>query len=323
MTQNRITVFLFIVTINLLISCLPDNANDASVKRNNIYEVSTSQLNQYVKYLSEDCFPRNVEHIENLNKSAKFIHDHFQKNSPYEVERQFYEISGITFENVVARFGPRDKPKLIIGAHYDSCGSTPGADDNASGIAGLIALAQMLKEKQLLIQIELVAYSTEEPPYFGSHFMGSYIHAKSIGNDKNNIVGMICLEMIGYFSDEPNSQEFPLSSMKSIYPTTGNFIAIVGRVGEEQFVDKVKTLMIESKEVPVETVVAPSMVQGVDFSDHRNYWKFDIPALMITDTAFYRNNNYHKMTDTSDTLNYNKMQSTINSIYYLLVNWAE
>jgi len=159
---------------------------------------------------------RNYRNISSLNQTAGYIFTEFEKNCD-TVFYQTFEIDGKSYKNVIGRFGIKQKtPKLIIGAHYDVCGDQEGADDNASGVTGLLELSRLLKSDSLNNPVELVAYTLEEPPYFGTKFMGSHFHAQSLHESGEEIAGMICLEMIGYFSDKENSQQFPLPGLKKV-----------------------------------------------------------------------------------------------------------
>jgi Zn-dependent M28 family amino/carboxypeptidase len=216
---------------------------------------------------------------------------------------------------VIALFGPQSPERVVIGAHYDGCGDTYGADDNASGVAGLLELAQLLGRETVPFQVELVAYTLEEPPFFATTGMGSHVHAKSLKEQGINLRLMISLEMIGYFSDEPGSQEFPVSPLKLLYPTKGNFISVVGHAANIFTTRKVKSAMQSASDLPVYSTNVPRMIPGVDFSDHRNYWIFGYDAIMITDTAFYRNRNYHTTGDTAEKLDYGKMAKVVDGVY--------
>ena len=212
---------------------------------------------------------------------------------------------------------------LIIGAHYDSHSGTPGADDNASGIAGLIELGYLLGAQKLDYEIQLVAYTLEEPPFFGTEMMGSYQHAVRVAKEGKDIKGVIILEMIGYFSDERGSQEYPIKILNFMYPTKGNFIAAVSNGDNREFTKFVKGCMKGTTSLPVYSLNAPSSVAGVDYSDHRNYWPFDIPAVMISDTSRYRNSRYHTAEDTPDTLNYEKMAEVVVATYETVLKLIE
>ena len=213
--------------------------------------------------------------------------------------------------------------RLVVGAHYDVYGENPGADDNASGTAGLLELARLLKSQNpdLKYRVDLVAYTLEEPPFFRTEFMGSAVHAKSLFDAGIKVKGMISMDMIGYFSDAPKSQDYPLGLLKLFYPAVGNYIAVVGNLGNVGMVRKVKKEMKKAAALKVRSINAPASLPGIDFSDHRNYWKYDFDAVMITNTAFYRNKNYHEPTDTPETLNYEKMAEVVKGIYGAVVNY--
>ncbi|MCU7844469.1 MAG: M28 family peptidase [Candidatus Thiodiazotropha sp. (ex Monitilora ramsayi)] len=236
----------------------------------------------------------------------------------YEPEKQTYSIGGINdVENIIAGIGPHSSERIVIGAHYDTYGNQPGADDNASGVAGLLMLARMLKahERDMRKRIEFVAYTLEEPPFFRSKYMGSYVHAKSLKDNDIELLGMISLEMIGYYQSDESSQEYPIGLMKLFYPDTGNFIGIVSNISSRGFKKKFSEYT-KKADINVETLSAPSALVGVDFSDHINYWSFGYDAIMVTDTAFYRNPNYHQHTDTIETLDFEAMSEAVRAVFH-------
>ncbi|MDH5180457.1 MAG: M28 family peptidase [Gammaproteobacteria bacterium] len=284
--------------------------------------VSQSSLGRSVHYLSVKIGPRNLKHYDGLQRAAKYIHQEFT-NLGYKVERQQYQVEAKAVENLIIGIGPKDAPRIIIGAHYDSFGDQPGADDNASGVAGLIALAKLLKlsENKLDKRIELVAYTLEEPPYFRTQLMGSYQHAKRLHNNKVKVIGMIALEMIGYFSDEEDSQNYPIGLMGMFYPDVGNFIGVVSNFSSSSLKNRLAE-QIKKADIDVQTLMAPAILTGVDFSDHMNYWEFGYDAVMITDTAFYRNHHYHKHSDVISTLNLEKMAAVVRGVYYGVLDLA-
>lgn len=279
--------------------------------------VNTEILKTHVKFLSEECFPRNENTLAQMEKAAAYIEENL-RNSGCVVERQEVMARSKKYSNVIGRLNVGKGNKIIIGAHYDSCWATPGADDNASGVAGLLELAQLCAKANLNYEIEFVAYALEEPPYFGGPLMGSVVHAKNIFAQKEKIEGVIILEMIGYFSDDWFSQKYPFPLLHLFYPCKGNFITVVGATNQMGFTKKVKTGMQGSTELPVFSINAPAFIPGIDFSDHRSYWKYDYNAVMITDTAFYRNKEYHEAGDTYDRLDYNRMAQVILSIFNYL-----
>ncbi len=281
--------------------------------------VDIPRLKHVVQKLSIDLHPRSFRHSTNLNACADYIQSELEAAGG-RIEIQNFEVSGSVFKNVRAFFGPEDGPRTIIGAHYDSHDHTPGADDNASGIAGLIELAYLFGNKPPPIGIELVAYCLEEPPFFATKKMGSYIHAQAVAGEAKEIRGMLALETIGYFSDEFGSQDYPALLFKFIYPNRGNFVAVVGRIDQKPFISEVKIGMKGATDVPVYSIAAPTQVPGVDFSDHRNYWEFGYNAVMITDTAFYRNKEYHQAGDTWERLDYERMGKVIQAVYSTVLN---
>ncbi len=277
-------------------------------------EVNKVALKEHVIALSEQFHPRNHFSIKNLNATANYIEHHLQ-NAGGETRFQDFKVGSKNFRNVIATFGSSQKEKLIIGAHYDSCYDTPGADDNASGVAGLLELGRLLGEAKLNREIELVAFSLEEPPHYGTSAMGSYAHAADIASGSRGISGVIILEMIGYFSSEPNSQKFPMLMLYLMYPRRGNFIAVVGNTDQRRFTKTVKLGMKNTSDLPVYSLNAPERIPGIDFSDHRSYWPHGINAVMITDTAFYRNDQYHEPGDTQDRLDYFAMAKVVMAVY--------
>ncbi|RZK52318.1 MAG: M28 family peptidase, partial [Pedobacter sp.] len=204
--------------------------------------------------------------------------------------------------------------RIIVGAHYDSCGDQEGADDNASGVVGLLELARLLKGQKINQRIDLVAYSLEEPPFFRTEYMGSYIHAKSLVESKTDVFEMISLEMIGYFKDEKKSQSYPLGLLSLIYGNKGNYITLVKKFGAGEFTRKFWRNFKSAKTIKTKKFAGPPALPGIDFSDHLSYWNFGFSALMLTDTSFFRNKNYHKSTDTMETLDISRMAKVIDGV---------
>ncbi len=293
----------------LLIMLLGCNSNKEIQKYSNRERVK-NELNIITRKFGF----RNYLNVENLNKVANYIHSEFTKVCD-TVYFQEYKVENRTYKNVIASIGTQHSERIIIGAHYDTCGEQEGADDNASGTVGVLELARILSEKHLKYRIDFVTYTLEEPPFFGTKEMGSYIHAKSVNDQKQNIKGMICLEMIGYFNDAPNSQEYPIGLLKPFYGNKGDFITIVEKFGSGRFSKKIGNLMSVQKLIKTKRFIGPKSLEGIGLSDHRNYWEFGYDALMITNTAFYRNDNYHMTTDKLETLDIERMCRVIDQVY--------
>jgi Zn-dependent M28 family amino/carboxypeptidase len=226
--------------------------------------------------------------------------------------------NGITYRNFSLFFKGKNPKKIVIGAHYDSFEETPGADDNASAVAVLLCLAGELKNvENLPFDTELVFYACEEPPFFGSDAMGSFHHAQSCNN--TNTAFMICLEMVGYFSDKKGSQSYPLSILRFLYGSRGNYLMLVSDMRSRAILGAMRKSLSGSSMI-YKRFVSPFKSWGMDWSDHRNYWSKKIPAIMITDTSLFRNKNYHELTDLPDTLNYEKMAILVNDLVKIVKN---
>lgn len=284
---------------------------------------NTDRIYKDVEFLTSINPARNYQHLKSLEKAWSYIEREFSKAGGTTLKQKWIADKN-EYINVITSYNPGKTKRLIVGAHSDVCGDQPGADDNASAVAGLLEIVRMVFEDKPKIDytIDFVAYSLEEPPFFGSEFMGSYIHAKSLYDNKMDVIGMISLEMIGYFSDAPNSQSYPSPELAKIYPSTANFIVVVGSEKYADFNKKVHRLMSADSEIDVQIINFPESEGLAGLSDQRNYWKFGYNALMINDTAFVRNPHYHMKTDTIETLDFEKMTAVINSSYNAVVNMS-
>lgn len=273
-----------------------------------------------VRFLSEKIGPRSYQDLEKLERAAHYIEEKFFFHR-CEIKRQTFKYRGNNYHNIIGEIkgkGRRDEI-LIIGAHYDTVHGTPGADDNASGVAGLLELARLTSLKPPSRIIRFVAFTLEEPPLFKTRHMGSYIYAKSLKKEKARVEGMISLEMIGYFCERKGCQYYPFPFFKWFYPEEGNFIAFVGNIASKAFTKRIKDEFKKASTLPVESINTVSLVPGVDFSDHSSFWSFGYPAFMITDTAFYRNPHYHSASDTANTLDYKRMALLVHGLKSVLI----
>ena len=285
--------------------------------------VDPARLEAHVRFLSQECFPRHSLARENQGKAIAYIADHLRAAGGRVAMQEFSTPAG-SYQNVVAHFGPEEGRRFVVGAHFDSCGVQPGADDNASGVAGLLELAVLLgRETALPVHFELVAYNLEEPPFFAGPYMGSAVHARTLRAQHVPVALMLSLEMIGCFRDERGSQSYPMPLLSLMYPSRANFIAIVGRWDQRAVVGAFKRACMGAADIPVVSIAAPSFVPAIDFSDHRNYWAEGFPALMITDTAFLRNPRYHQPTDTYNTLDYRRMAEVVRLLHAGLLEFAK
>jgi Zn-dependent M28 family amino/carboxypeptidase len=315
--MSRATRLILLISLPLLIAggpaaCVTQPGVRAIASKD--AAIDEAALERHVRMLSGTLHPRSYQHAGNLDAAADYVLESF-RSSGAATEQQVYEVDGRRYRNIIARFGPADGELLVIGAHYDSCGDTPGADDNASGVAGLLELARVLAATSPKRPVELVAYTLEEPPFFRTDSMGSVRHARRLDEQGRKVRLMLSLEMIGFFRDTPGSQHYPIGVLKLLYPDEGNFIALVGAYRDFGAMRRVKGLFKGASDLPAVSINAPSLVEGVDLSDHASYWRFGMPAIMITDTAFLRNANYHERGDTADTLDYARMAQVVRGAY--------
>ena len=293
---------------------------------------TAKELEKHVKFLSDRERARNYLNLDSLNECADYISQQFSDTFYYKVSEQQFEtdhieLKGMKYRNIIAQTPYiKDAPYLVVGAHYDCFYNTPGADDNASGVAILLESAKKLAMmqhfnslKKLNYNIIFIAYSLEEPPFFTTKNMGSYVHAQSLKKANINVEVMICLEMLGYYSEEKDSQHYPVPLLGLFFPNKGNFVASISNSQSKKFAREMDWYIRKFAKLNCEYVPLPDYVKEGAFSDHRNFWELKIPAIMLTDTANFRNDNYHKLTDTYDTLNYQYMaQITDALVMYLL-----
>src|SRR3989338_507442 len=277
-------------------------------------------LEVHVKKLSDEIGERSMFKYEALEKAAEYISGQL-KSYGYVVEYQEYTAGGKAAKNIIAtkRGLGKENEIVLVGAHYDSC-FNPGADDNASGVAGLLELAKALIEEKTERSIKFVAFTNEEPPFFKTEEMGSRVYAKAARQRNENIKAVIILEMIGYYSDKPYSQRYP-PLVGLLYPNKANFISVVGNFPSGHLVKKLAAGFKKATGFPIESAVLPGFVPGVDFSDHWSFWKEGYPAIMVTDTAFYRNAHYHQGSDTHEKLNYPSMAEIVTALKKALLDF--
>lgn len=266
-------------------------------------------LKTHVNALAGEIGERNYQHYGQLAKASRYVQAQF-KSLNYKVELQTYSIDNLNFENIIAVKKGNSDSTLIVGAHYDTAYGTPGADDNASGVAGLLELARLVSQEKFKTTIKFIAFVNEELPFFKTDLMGSAVYVRQARARKENIQGMICLEMLGYFTDRYHSQSYP-PMLKYFYPDRGNFIGLVGNFKSRKLLRQTEEGFKQLGKIEAYTSMAPRFLPGIDFSDHVSFWDAGYPAIMITDTAFYRNPNYHERTDTPATINYKKMEEIV------------
>jgi len=261
-------------------------------------------LERHVAALAGRIGERNVWRPEAMAAAAAYIRKTLE-DAGYTVNVQPFSSHGLTVNNIEAVLpghGAADEI-IVAGAHYDSVAGTPGANDNASGVAALLELARLLAGTALPRSVRFVAFANEEAPFFYGDEMGSKRYAARARAQGERIAAMLSLETIGYYTDQPASQRYPFP-FSLFYPDTGNFIGFVGDLSSWRLVRRAVGAFRASTAFPSEGVAAPRATKGVHWSDHWSFWQAGYPAIMVTDTAFYRYPHYHAATDTPDKLDY-------------------
>jgi Zn-dependent M28 family amino/carboxypeptidase len=290
---------------------------------NEVMEAVTSNLRQHVNALCNEIGPRSFYDPEALQKAAQYIEQALAAYG-YDVERHEYTWRGRGFCNLVVELTGKTHPEeiVIVGAHYDTVHGTVGADDNTSAVAGLLELARLFQKVQPERTLRFVCFTLEEPPAFLTSGQGSRVYARRLRRQGEQVVAMLSLEMLGYYSDKPNSQHFPFFAMRWFYPTEGNFIGVVANLRSRDLMVRVREAMRRGCNLPVESLSAPALVPGVSLSDHASFWSQGYRAVMITDTAFYRNPHYHRPSDRPETLDFPRMAECVRGLHRAIAELA-
>lgn len=282
---------------------------------------TAARIANHVSVLCENPAGRNFIERQGLAAARKYITGQFI-SSGYRPGFQEYQLAGEDFANIEVQLTGTTYPDqiILVGAHYDAVPGAPGANDNGTGIAAILELADRFGNKSYPRTLRFVAFVNEEPPNFMTGTMGSYVYAKNISRKKENIIAMFSLETIGYFRDEPGSQHYP-PPFNLFYPDKGNFIAFVGNLRSRSLVTRSIRLFREHATFPSEGIAAPGFIPGINWSDHWSFWKQGYPAIMITDTAPYRYPYYHTMEDTPDKVDFERMVYVVKGIENMLAGF--
>ena len=298
----------------------------------------SKELKSHVQYLAETIGERNLAHYDNLNKAAEYITGQL-KLKGCSLEIQEYKVpAGFLakkwgdkhyeqqiYKNIVVEIKGTEKPDeiIVVGAHYDSVpiAGCKGANDNASGTAATLALAKYFADKPQKRTLRFVAFANEEPPFFWTKAMGSYVYAKSCKAKNEKITAMLTPETIGFYSDAADSQKYP-PPLNLFYPSTGNFIAFVGDSGSEALIKECVKSFRDNAQFPSEGACLSRIILHIGFSDHWSFWKMDYRALMVTDTAMFRYKNYHTPADDYDKIDYDKMARVTEGLKYVIKDLA-
>lgn len=292
---------------------------------------SADRLRSSVETLCTELAPRDFEHRSNLDRIVLWVASQFE-SARLSVELQDYEAGGKRYHNVIGRRPGRDPdaPAIVVGAHYDTIGDVPGADDNASGVAVLLELVRTLPASRPRRTQYFVAFGTEEPPFFGTDEMGSYRFGRKLVDEGTEVALMVSLDLVGYFADGRGTQRFPSPWFRLFYPDRGNFIAILGDASAGRAIQRAKRGLIagsdasraaRGRELPVVSFRGLPGSELVRLSDHLSFRRLGMPAVQVTDTAFLRYPYYHHADDTPEKLDYERMADLVCSLQGLL--WEE
>lgn len=281
-------------------------------------DVNRDDLERYVRVLADDIGERNLEHYKNLRAAAFWIESSMgSSNMGYEVDRQNYEVDGQAVWNVVAELKGLQRPDeiIVVGAHYDTVPGCPGANDNGTGVAALLSLANAFSGSQPARTVLFAAFVNEEPPHFQSEAMGSVVFADWLKQQGARVKGMVSLETIGYYTDEPGSQALPEGVPPDQFPEVGNFVALVGNLESLALVEAAAVAYNRTgASVPAFPVAFPESVDGVGWSDHWSFWQEGYPAFMVTDTAPFRYAHYHEPSDTPDKIDFERFTEVVRGL---------
>jgi Zn-dependent M28 family amino/carboxypeptidase len=274
-----------------------------------------------VQKLAGKIGERNMACYTQLNEAANFIEDSFGR-AGLRPRRDRYELHGRACYNIEAEVRGARPEIVLIGAHYDSVPGSPGANDNGSGVAALLALARRFAPREKTRTLRFVAFVNEEPPYFLTEQMGSFVYASRCKAQGDYISAMISLETIGYFSDAPHSQTYPALGLGAFYPTVGNFIGFVSNLPSRALLHDFLALFRQHAKIPSEGAALPSFIPGVSWSDQWSFWQHGYRGIMMTDTAPFRYPHYHRATDTPNKLDYDRFALVVSGMEKVIVDLA-
>ena len=280
------------------------------------------RLERHVRMLAEEIGERNLWRYRELQKSSDYIAGVWEASN-YRTERQAFHVKGKEVHNLAVQLTGKGRADqiLLIGAHYDSVRGCPGANDNGTGVAAMLEMARLLAGIRLHCSVRFVAFVNEEPPFFQTRQMGSWVYASRCRLRREHIIGMISLETIGYYSDMPGSQRYPIP-FALLYPDTANFIGIVGNLDSKNLVNRVTETFRRHSDFPSESLSAPGWMTGVGWSDQWAFWREGYKAVMVTDTALFRYGAYHTPQDTPEKVVYHKMARVVSAMTRVVVEMA-
>lgn len=278
-------------------------------------------LRKHVTSLSADIGERNVWRYAALQEAAAYIEGEFQA-SGYRPARQTFDVARLPVSNidVTLRGTARADEILVVGAHYDTVGGSPGANDNGTGVAAMLELARRFAGRPMQRSLTFAAFVNEEPPFFQTAQMGSLVYARAARSLEQNVIGMLSLETMGYYADAPGSQQYPVAEMGALFPDVGNFIGFVANEESRELLDKAAAAF--TSPVPVQAAALPEGMPGAGWSDHWSFWQAGYQALMVTDTAPWRYPWYHSADDTPDKIDFARFAQVVDGLEQVIATLA-
>ena len=273
-----------------------------------------SRLRAHVQMLAGTIGERHLWRCEALDRAARYVSTQLS-GSGYAPQLQTFDVARIPVSNIEAALTGADQPAeiVVIGAHYDSVSGCPAANDNGTGVAAMLELAQRFSRRPQPRTLRFVAFVNEEPPFFRTEHMGSVVYANAAKDCGDPITAMVALETMGYYSDEKGSQQYP-AEIAALYPDVGNFIAFVGNSASEGLLTRSREAFERRTQFPLQALAAPDDVAGVGWSDHWAFWQAGYPGMMVTDTAPFRYPWYHTADDTPDKVDYKKLAEVVDGL---------
>jgi Zn-dependent M28 family amino/carboxypeptidase len=274
---------------------------------------NSARLRAHIEMLAGTIGERNVWQYANLRRADEYISSTLASHG-MRPEHQTFEVGRLPVSNISGEsIGTDPAEILLIGAHYDTVSNCPGANDNGTGVAAMLELSRRFTERTHTRTIRFVAFVNEEPPFFQTSQMGSLVYAQAARARGERIIGMLSLETMGYYSEEPGSQHYP-PPLDAIHPDRGNFIGFVSNQHSEPFLRDAEKAFRRGSRFPLEVAAAPATLPGIGWSDHWSFWEAGYPALMVTDTAPFRYPWYHHPDDTPERICFDQMAEVVDGL---------
>lgn len=276
-------------------------------------EALARELARHVSVLAERIGERHVREPVALAEAAAYVAAELERTGRRPAAQDFVA-HGVSCRNVELELPgvERRDEIVVVGAHYDTAAGTPGANDNATGVAALLVLAERLARRPHPRTLRFVGFVNEEPPFFRSREMGSFVYAARSRQRGEALVAMLSLETLGYYADAPGSQRYPFP-LGLLYPSRGDFIAFVSDTGSRHVLHVAIGAFRGGTPFPSLGAALPANTE-VSYSDQWSFWEHGYPGVMVTDTALLRYPHYHEPTDTPDRVDFPRLARVVTGL---------